>query len=152
MSEQDPKEIWFKLSYTQRLAATAVIFETICQHARSEGTFRYLIYDRLGFNTDAYAVLYGAGGMNISNNFSLQPSVQVESANECEHVTQRWETMMEKIIKRDWLKNKLEEMEDDPEFAFESALLAFEEELAKRQIQMPPEFAELVEKHFWELF
>lgn len=76
MNEQDPKEIWLKLSYTQRLAATTVIFETICQHARSEGTFRYLIYDRLGFNTDAYALLYRAGGMNISNNFSLQSSIE----------------------------------------------------------------------------
>jgi len=59
---------------------------------------------------------------------------------------------MKKIIKRDWLRDKLDEMKDDPEFAFESALLAFEEELAKNQVEMPPGFSELIEKHFWELF
>jgi len=51
-----------------------------------------------------------------------------------------------------WIENKLKELKGDPGFAFEAAILAFEEELAKHQITMPPEFAELIEKHFWELF
>ena len=50
-----------------------------------------------------------------------------------------------------WFQEKMDGFKDDKGFAFESALLAFEEELAKRQIQMPPEFAKLIEKHFWEL-
>ena len=50
-----------------------------------------------------------------------------------------------------WFQEKSEGLKGDPGFAFECALLAFEEELAKQQIQMPPKFAELVEKHFWEL-
>ena len=65
------EDIWNELTYEQRLAATAHVFENICDHARSNGTFRYLIYDRLGFGPDAYTVLLGAGGMNISDNFCL---------------------------------------------------------------------------------
>jgi len=52
---------------------------------------------------------------------------------------------------KDYIDEKLKGFENDPGYAFECALLAFEEELAKRQIQMPREFADLVEKHFWEL-
>ena len=65
------KEVWDSLTYEQRLAATAYVFMNICAHARSSGTYRYLIYDRLGFEVDAYALLYGAGGMHISNEFKL---------------------------------------------------------------------------------
>ena len=66
------KEAWDAIPYDQRLAATAYVFEKICEHARHSGTFRYLIYNRLGFQADAYAVLYGAGGMDISNEFKLE--------------------------------------------------------------------------------
>lgn len=52
---------------------------------------------------------------------------------------------------RTYLAKKLEELKNDPAFALECALLAFEEELAKQQVSMPPEFAELIEKHFWDL-
>jgi hypothetical protein len=31
-----------------------------------------MIYDKLGFKGDAYAPLYGSGGMTISNALSLQ--------------------------------------------------------------------------------
>lgn len=68
--EKTPKEIWDSLTYDQRLAATAHVFEKICEHARKGGTFRYLIYDRLGFNQDAYSHLYPEG-MQISNEFKL---------------------------------------------------------------------------------
>ena len=60
---KDPKEIWNNLSYEQRLAAAMVIFETLCDHA---GSFRYLIYDRLGFGHDAYIPLYSAGGIRLN--------------------------------------------------------------------------------------
>ena len=55
------------------------------------------------------------------------------------------------VKEKDWLRKKLEEFKGDPEFALESTLLAFEEELAKNQVPMPKGFAELIEKHFWEL-
>ncbi len=57
--------------YETRLAVTAQVFKAICDHARDGGTFRYLIYDRLGFEADAYMPLYLAGGMDISNEFEL---------------------------------------------------------------------------------
>ena len=69
--KKDVRDVWNELTYDQRLAATAVIFETLCEHARRDGTFRYLIYERLGFGPDAYSLLLGAGGMDISNEFKL---------------------------------------------------------------------------------
>ena len=70
--EKEIDKIWNSLSYDQRLAATAYVFDKICEHARKGGTFRYLIYNRLGFDLDAYAILYSAGGMHISNYFDLE--------------------------------------------------------------------------------
>lgn len=40
---------------------------------------------------------------------------------------------------------------ENEKVALQAAMLAFEKKLAECQIQMPPEFAELVEKHFWDL-
>jgi hypothetical protein len=57
--------------YKMRLAVTAQVFEALVAHATEGGTFRYLIYDRLGFDVDAYTPLYLAGGMTISNEFDL---------------------------------------------------------------------------------
>jgi hypothetical protein len=72
--EKTVEEVWESLTYDQRLAATAHVFQTLIKHASegSGGTFRYLIYDRLGFGPDAYSVLYEAGGMIISNEFDLR--------------------------------------------------------------------------------
>lgn len=47
----------------------AWVFRHLCDHMDGEGTFRYLIYDRMGFSPEAYAPLYKAGGMAISNAF-----------------------------------------------------------------------------------
>jgi hypothetical protein len=58
--------------YETRLAVVAWVMKHICDHAREGGTFRYLIYERLGFNQDAYLPLYEAGGMTISNEFDLK--------------------------------------------------------------------------------
>jgi hypothetical protein len=54
-----------------KLAVTAWVFGKIVDHAEQGGTFRYLIYDRLGFGPEAYVPLYLAGGMTISNEFDL---------------------------------------------------------------------------------
>ncbi len=50
-----------------RLSITCDIFRALVDHAREPGSFRYLIYDRLGFGTDDYAPLYEAGGMAVAN-------------------------------------------------------------------------------------
>lgn len=59
-------------AYETRLAVTAWVFKHIVDHAKEGGSFRYLIYERLGFEHDAYVPLYQAGGMTISNEFNLQ--------------------------------------------------------------------------------
>ncbi len=61
-----PSEVWDGLTYKQRLAATAVVFKYIYAQIREGGTYRYLIYNRLGFNEDAYCVLFPEG-LDISN-------------------------------------------------------------------------------------
>ena len=55
--------------YDTRLAITAWVLRQLCAHARDGGSFRHLIYDRLDFGLDAYATLYLAGGMTLSNLF-----------------------------------------------------------------------------------
>ena len=57
--------------YETRLAVTAWVFKAVVEHAKEGGSFRYLIYGRLGFDLDAYVPLYDAGGMIISNEFDL---------------------------------------------------------------------------------
>jgi hypothetical protein len=59
--------------YETKLAVAAWVFGHIVDHATEGGSFRYLIYDRLGFGPDAYIPLYNAGGMTISNEFELNP-------------------------------------------------------------------------------
>ena len=46
------------------------MFRALNDHLREGGSFRYLIYERLGFEGE-YVRLYQAGGMNLSN--ALQP-------------------------------------------------------------------------------
>lgn len=57
--------------YETKLAVTAWVFRNIVDHAQEGGSFRFLIYGRLGFDTDAYVPLYEAGGMEISNEFDM---------------------------------------------------------------------------------
>ncbi len=45
----------------------AWVFAHLHDHIMEPGSFRFLIYDRLGFDCKAYTPLYLAGGMNISN-------------------------------------------------------------------------------------
>ena len=61
------RAIWATLSEEQQIAAAAVIIPIILEHAREGGSFRYLIYDRLGFSMAAYLPLYLAGVMEASN-------------------------------------------------------------------------------------
>ena len=74
---EEIKEIWDSLTYDQRLAATAFIFQQLCEHARTSGTYRKLIYDRLGFDQDAYLVLLPEGKL-ISNKFSLKARSRIQ--------------------------------------------------------------------------
>lgn len=60
-----------------RLAIVAWVFQNLIDHARQGGTFRYLVYDRLGFDKNAYLPLCEAGGLTISNEFRL-PALPTE--------------------------------------------------------------------------
>ena len=64
--ETIPQEVWDKLTDDQKLCATIVVFDAIKSHINEGGTYRYLIYDRLGFKPDAYINLLSSG-MYISN-------------------------------------------------------------------------------------
>ena len=45
------------------------VFNHLIDHAEQGGTFRYLIYDRMGYDTKAYFVLCGCG-MYLHNTLS----------------------------------------------------------------------------------
>lgn len=54
-----------------KLAITAWVMRHIVEHAKSGGTYRYLIYTRLGFGPEAYVPLCD-DGLTISNEFNLE--------------------------------------------------------------------------------
>jgi len=58
---------WLQIPYDDRIQIAEFIFNEI---TRSQCSFRRLIYDRLGFECDAYCPLYLAGGMTITNSVS----------------------------------------------------------------------------------
>lgn len=72
-------ELVEKSDYDTRLAITAWVCKHILDHAKDGGSYRYLIYDRLGFNADAYGVLQMAGALEISNEFNLEKMEDIEN-------------------------------------------------------------------------
>lgn len=60
-----------EVDYQSRLKITEEVFRAVVDHASGGGSYRGLIYGRLGFQTDAYSPLYLAGGMTISNEFVM---------------------------------------------------------------------------------
>lgn len=62
--------------YEMKIAVTRWVMKHIVEHAEEGGSYRYLIYDRLGFDPDAYAPLC-RDGMTISNMFDLNLADEV---------------------------------------------------------------------------
>ena len=60
-------ELWKAMPTEDRLALMCYISHVLHAHAAEGGTYRYLIYDRLGFGTDAYALLQLCGLLDIHN-------------------------------------------------------------------------------------
>ena len=56
--------------YEMKLAVTKWVMKHIVEHAKDGGSYRYLIYDRMGFDADAYVPLC-RDGLAISNEFDL---------------------------------------------------------------------------------
>lgn len=52
------------------LAHTAWVMRHVAEHLREGGSYRHLIYGRMGYGLDAYTLLESAGGMEISNAMS----------------------------------------------------------------------------------
>ena len=71
MEKEWYEDIVAKTDNETKLAVTAWVFRNIVDHAMEGGSYRYLIYDRLGFGPEAYVPLYDAGGMEISNEFDM---------------------------------------------------------------------------------
>ncbi len=63
------RETWEKTDNDVKLALTAYVFRQLTEHMKEGGSYRYLIYDRLGFGPEAYTALYVNGGMDLSNAF-----------------------------------------------------------------------------------
>ena len=79
------EEIVNSCDYETRLAIAAWVFKHITAQAQQGGSFRYLIYNRLGFGTDAYVPLYDAGGMEISNSlFDADKIIEIAQEHKLE--------------------------------------------------------------------
>lgn len=48
---------------------TAWVIGNLAKQMREGGTFRYLIYDRMGYGPEAYHPIYEAGGMELTKAF-----------------------------------------------------------------------------------
>jgi hypothetical protein len=59
-----------EVSYDHKLAVTQWVFKHLVEHAKEGGSYRHLIYQRLGFDIDAYIPLCD-DGLTISNEFTL---------------------------------------------------------------------------------
>jgi hypothetical protein len=66
-----------------KLAVTRWVMKHIVAHASEGGSYRYLIYDRLGFDADAYMPLCN-DGLTISNEFDLNMKDQVQEVAKTE--------------------------------------------------------------------
>jgi hypothetical protein len=74
--DEDMKKMADECDNELKIAVTKWVFRKIVEHAQEGGSYRYLIYDRLGFGTEAYAPLC-SDGMTISNEFDLNLKDQI---------------------------------------------------------------------------
>lgn len=72
------EEEYNKVDYETRLTVAAFVINKILEHAKEGGSYRYLIYERLGFEADAYGVLQEAGALEISNEFNIDQMDEIK--------------------------------------------------------------------------
>jgi hypothetical protein len=75
-----------------KLAVTKWVMKHIVEHAQDGGSFRYLIYDRLGFGPEAYAALC-SDGMTISNEFDLSIKPELAKALKINNISKAKEVL-----------------------------------------------------------
>jgi len=76
------KAVWDGLDYETRLAVAGHVIRKVVEVGRDPCSFRYFIYDVLGFEPNAYVPLYLAGGMEITNNFDLNQNEAIREVVE----------------------------------------------------------------------
>jgi hypothetical protein len=60
LTKEEVEKVWAETDYYTKLCITNYVFERLKEHMIEGGSYRVLIYDRLGFNTDAYSALFTA--------------------------------------------------------------------------------------------
>jgi hypothetical protein len=65
--KQETESIDTRVDGRPPIEHVAWVMKHIAEHLREGGSYRYLIYDRMGFGPEAYLPLYEAGGLEISN-------------------------------------------------------------------------------------
>lgn len=75
-----------------RLAVACWVMKALYQHAHDGGTYRYLIYHRLGFGPDSYAPCMFAHGLDISNEFVI-----ARPSDEDKHIADTIKAAYEKL-------------------------------------------------------
>lgn len=71
-----------------RLAVAVRTVRALYFHAKEGGSFRYLIYERLGFSPAAYVPMQIAGGLNLSND--LEAPKGVADPHDAASANTRW--------------------------------------------------------------
>lgn len=77
LPSDEAREVWNKTDEETKLAICLYVMERIWEHAVEGGSYRTLIYDRLGFDLCAYSYLYPVG-MNISNEFEVREKQEAD--------------------------------------------------------------------------
>lgn len=67
----EDEKIWNSLDTNTRIAVASHIIRQVNAIGQDGGSFRYFIYELLGFGPEAYVPLYEAGGMTITNEYDL---------------------------------------------------------------------------------
>jgi len=78
---KEGEEVWNNLTYDEKLALLCYISKILHEHAMEGGTYRYLIYERFGFDMDAYAPLQLCGLLAIHNLISGKLKIEFEDEN-----------------------------------------------------------------------
>lgn len=60
LPKEDIEKVWKETDYHTKLYITNYVFKCLREHMIEGGSYRTLIYGRLGFDTDAYGALFTA--------------------------------------------------------------------------------------------
>lgn len=61
------EQVFSSLGDEDRLALCCYLFSVLSEHLREGGTYRMLLYDRLGLGLEAYGAMQFAGALDVHN-------------------------------------------------------------------------------------